>query len=199
MLLSTPHFFGIAQDYVTLFIAIPLLLMSLVRYLRNAVRFHFILGGVFGYFFVTYLFYTAMGMYNFLFLCYVFLLGLSFFTLFISTRNLQQMGEYRFAEKTSAKIVGAFFMINATAIACLWLVIVIPPLIDGSIYPAELNHFTTFIVQGFDLGLLLPKGFVVGFLLYKKKEVGLLVLPNLFRSSVLANDSTYCKNNCYGC
>ncbi|MFW6219208.1 MAG: hypothetical protein ACOC3S_03730, partial [Bacteroidota bacterium] len=125
-----------------------------------------------GYFFVTYLFYTAMGMYNFLFLCYVMLLALSFFGLFISTRTLEHMPQYQFSENTPAKSVGSFLMINAVAIAFLWLGIVVPPLIDGSIYPLELNHFTTLIVQGFDLGLLLPISFVIGLLLFRKKKLG---------------------------
>jgi hypothetical protein len=163
---------GIAQDYVTLIIAIPLLLITLPGYHKNSVRSFYLLSGVLGYFFVTYLFYTAMGMYNFLFLCYVTLLGLSFFGLFISTRTLERMGHYHFSEKTPAKIVGGFLMFNAVAIAFLWLGIVVPPLIDGSIYPLELNHFTTLIVQGFDLGLLLPVSFVIGFLLFRKKKPG---------------------------
>ncbi len=165
---------GIAHDYITLFIAAPLLLIALIGYLKNAVRLHFLLSGVLGYFFVTYLFYTAMGMYNFLFLCYVTLLGLSFFGLFISTRSLEYLSDYRFSEKTPARIVGGFLMINAVAIAFLWLSIVVPPLIDGSIYPVELNHFTTLIVQGFDLGLLLPMSFVIGLLLYRKRKLGYL-------------------------
>ncbi|PRY99942.1 hypothetical protein BY457_10712 [Marinilabilia salmonicolor] len=163
---------GIAQDYVTLFIAIPFLLISLLGYLKNSIRSFFLLSGILGYFFVTYLFYTAMGMYNFLFLCYVTLLAFSFFGLFISIRVLEQISHYQFSEKTPAKSVGSFLMINAVAIACLWLGIIVPPLFDGSIYPLELNHFTTLIVQGFDLGLLLPVSFVVGFLLFRKKKIG---------------------------
>ena len=165
---------GIAQDYVTLFIAIPLLLISLIGYLKNSIQSHFLLNGVLGYFFVTYLFYTAMGMYNFLFLCYVTLLALSFFGLFISTRALEYMRHYHFSEKTSTRIVGGFLMFNAVSIAFLWLGIVVPPLIDGSIYPVELNHFTTLIVQGFDLALLLPISFVIGYLLMRKKLLGYL-------------------------
>jgi hypothetical protein len=163
---------GIAQDYVTLFIAIPLLLISLIGYLKKSIRLFFLLSGVVGYFFVTYLFYTAMGMYNFLFLCYVTLLALSFFGLFISTRSLEYIPHYHFSEKTPAKTVGGFLMFTAVSIAFLWLGIVVPPLIDGSIYPVELNHFTTLIVQGFDLGLLLPISFVIGFLLFRKKKLG---------------------------
>lgn len=165
---------GIAHDYVTLFIAIPLLLISLIGYLKKSIRLQFLLSGVLGFIFVTYWFYTAMGMYNFLFLCYVALMGLSFFGVFLLTRKLEQMSNYRFSEKTPAKLVGGFLMINAVAIAFLWLGIVVPPLIDGTIYPAELNHFTTLIVQGFDLGLLLPISFVVGLMLYRKKRLGYL-------------------------
>lgn len=165
---------GIAQDYVTLFIAIPILLVSLMGYRKKSVRSHYLLSGVLGYFFVTYLFYTAMGMYNILFLVYVTLLGLSFFGLFISTRSLEYLRNYRFSEKIPAKAIGVFLMVNAVAIAFLWLSIVVPPLIDGTIYPAELNHFTTLIVQGFDLGLLLPISFVIGYLIYKKKKQGYL-------------------------
>lgn len=165
---------GIAQDYVTLFIAIPILLVSLMGYRKKSVRSQYLLSGVLSYFFVTYLFYTAMGMYNILFLVYVVLLGLSFFGLFISTRSLEYLRNYRFSEKIPAKAIGVFLMVNAVAIAFLWLSIVVPPLIDGTIYPAELNHFTTLIVQGFDLGLLLPISFVIGYLIYKKKKQGYL-------------------------
>jgi len=56
----------------------------------------------------------------------------------------------------------------------LWLSIVIPPLIDGTIYPESLQHFTTLIVQGFDLGLLLPIAFISGVLLIKRKPFGYL-------------------------
>lgn len=163
---------GIAQDYVTLFIAVPLLLISLIGDIKGSVKFRYLFSGVLGYFFVTYLFYTAMGMYNFLFLCYTALLALSFFGLYISVRKLGNFDDYRFSENTPCKLAGGFLMINASAIAFLWLSIVVPPLFDGTIYPLELNHFTTLIVQGFDLGLLLPLSFVVGFLLYRKKNEG---------------------------
>lgn len=163
---------GIAQDYVTLFIAIPLLLIALAGYLNNSVKSHFLLSGVMGYFFVTYWFYTAMGMYNVLFLCYVVLLGLSFFGLFLSARQLESQGNFTFSVTTPIKAVGIFMIVNAVSIALLWLGVVVPPLLDGTIYPVELSHFTTLIVQGYDLGLLLPICFVVGILLYKNKQPG---------------------------
>src|SRR5690554_5813060 len=59
---------GIAQDYVTLFIGIPLLLISLWWARKGSLRGRYLLTGTLGYFLVTYLFYLIMGMYNPLFL-----------------------------------------------------------------------------------------------------------------------------------
>jgi len=56
---------GIAQDYVTLFIGIPVLLLGLYH-AKGSVRGKFVLSGALGYFWVTYLLYTAMSMYNIL-------------------------------------------------------------------------------------------------------------------------------------
>ncbi len=166
---------GIAQDYITLFIAIPLLIISLIGYRKKSIKAHFILTGILGYFLVTYLFYLTMGMYNIMFLPYAALLGLAFFGIFLTLQQLSNLNIIEiFSEKTPTKFVGWFLIINSISIAFLWLNVIVPPLIDGTIYPPELNHYTTLIVQGFDLGLLLPICFVVGFLLIQKKSNGYL-------------------------
>ncbi|MGM0462809.1 MAG: hypothetical protein ACQEQ4_10385 [Fibrobacterota bacterium] len=188
---------GIGQDYVTLFIAIPLLLLSLIGYRKKSIRSLFLLSGVLGYFLVTYLFYTAMAMYNFMFLCYVALLGLSFFGVCISARALEFSDTFHFSEKTPAKAVGVFLMFNAISIAFLWLGIVVQPLIEGSIYPVELNHFTTLIVQGFDLGVLLPISFVIGFMLFRKKKIGVYLLNHLSGISFTIDDRPDRQNYCH--
>ncbi|TVQ86885.1 MAG: hypothetical protein EA393_11600 [Bacteroidetes bacterium] len=166
---------GIAQDYVTLFLAIPFLLFALWRYRKGSLKGHFLLAGTLGYFFVTYLFYTVMGMYNYLFLLYLVLLCCSFFGLLILliSVNLPTL-KSKFSLKTPAKLTGGFLIFNSIAIAYLWLEMIIPPLLDGTIYPDALNHFTTLIVQGLDLGLLLPICFVSGWLLLKKEPMGYL-------------------------
>ena len=178
---------GIAQDVVTLFIGIPLLLFSLFGFRKSSVKNRFLLTGVTGYFFVTYLFYTAMGMYNELFLVYVTLLGLTFFALFnlFISFDIKIISEY-FSVKAPAKFTGGFLIFNSIAIALMWLGRVIPPLLDGSVYPVDLQHYTTMIVQGFDLGLLLPVSFVAGWLLLKKRPMGFLIgVPYIVFLSVL--------------
>src|SRR5690606_12235855 len=75
---------GIAQDYVTLFAGVPLLIIALFYARRGLIRGRLFLAGVLGYFLVTYLFYLVMGMYNYLFLVYTALLGLSFFAFLLT-------------------------------------------------------------------------------------------------------------------
>jgi hypothetical protein len=178
---------GIAQDMVTLFIGIPLLIIALFSYNRGSLKGHFLLSGIVGYFFVTYLFYTAMGMYNELFLVYITLLGLTFFALFnlLISFKLKKISGY-FSNRAPAKFTGGFLIFNSIAIALMWLSRVVPPLLDGSIYPVDLQHYTTMIVQGFDLGLLLPISFVAGRLLLKKRPMGFLIgVPYIIFLSLL--------------
>jgi hypothetical protein len=62
----------------------------------------------------------------------------------------------------------------------LWLTIVIPPLFDGTIIPVQVEHYTTLIVQGLDLGILLPAAFIAGVLFIRKKPLGYLLCPVYF-------------------
>lgn len=172
---------GIAQDYVTLCIAIPLLLTALYFALKGSLKWLFILSGTLGYFFVTFLFYLTMAMYNQFYLAYVALLGASFFSFIISLLNfdLNQLAS-KFSEDTPVKLSGGFLIFNSIAIALLWLSIILPPLFDRTIYPKATEHYTTLIVQGLDLGILLPASFICGSLFIRKKPWGYLLAPVYF-------------------
>lgn len=169
---------GIAQDYVTLFIAIPFLWVSLIWARNGSLRGHFLLTGTLGYFLVTYLFYLVMAMYNVLFLLYAILLGTSFFGFTLTMLSIDVGGlPDRFSKNTPVKLPGGFLILNTLAIAMLWLGVVVPPLLDGTVIPLQAEHYTTLIVQGLDLGLLLPIAFVSGVLLIQKKPMGYLLAP----------------------
>lgn len=169
---------GIAQDYVTLFVAVPLLLIALVWARKKSIRGRFLLAGVLGYFLVTYLFYLVMGMYNVLFLVYIVLLGASFFafTLTALSFDIQRLPQ-NFGQAVPRKFTGGFLMFNSMIIGLLWLSVVVPPLLDGTIIPSQVEHYTTLIVQGLDLALLLPLAFVSGVLFIKKSPMGYLLAP----------------------
>lgn len=167
---------GIAQDYITLFLGIPLLLAALSRALKGSVRARFILAGILNYFLVTYLFYLEIAMYNWMFLVYVILTGASFFSLALvllsfDIENLKNL----FSPGTPVRFTGGFLIFNAVAIAMLWLSVVVPPLIDGTIIPDSVEHYTTLTVQGLDLALFLPLCFISGLLLIRRTNFGYLM------------------------
>lgn len=169
---------GKAQDYVTLFIGVPLLIIGLALYRRRSLRGGIMLAGTVGYFLVTYLFYMCMAMFNELFLVYVALTSLAFFALAIlmisfDTGRLADAMERRVPKK----FAGGFLIFNSIAIALLWLSRIVPPLLDGTIYPEGLHHYTTLIVQGMDLSLMLPLAFVSGLLFVKGRPFGYLLGP----------------------
>lgn len=169
---------GIAQDYVTLVIGIPLLLFSLIYSRNGSLKGRYILAGTLGYFLVTYLFYLVMGMYNHLFLVYAGLLGTSFFafTVTLFSFDLNRLPKV-FSASVPVKTAGGFLILNALLIAMLWLEIVVPPLLEGSVIPEEAEHYTTLIVQGLDLGLLLPLAVAAGIFFIQRKPIGFLAAP----------------------
>lgn len=169
---------GIAQDYVTLFIAIPFLWIAFFWARTGSLRGRFLLAGTLGYFLVTYLFYLVMAMYNVLFLLYAALLGISFFAFTLTMLSFDPDGlPDRFSNNPPVKTAGGFLILNTLAIAMLWLGVVVPPLLDGTVIPQQTEHYTTLIVQGLDLGLLLPIAFVSGVLFIQKKRIGYLLAP----------------------
>jgi hypothetical protein len=169
---------GIAQDYITLFLSIPLLLLSLFWARKGSLKGRFILAGTIGYIFLTYLFYMNMAMFNQLFLVYVSLTGLTFFALVLTllSININQLPQV-FSKPFPVKFIGGFLIFNASIIALLWLSVVVPPLIDKTIVPLSVQHYTTLTVQAFDLSLFLPISFVSGLLLIKKHKFGFLMAP----------------------
>jgi hypothetical protein len=169
---------GIAQDYVTLFVGVPLLLVALYLFKRGKRGATPLLAGVLGYFLVTYFFYLLMGMFNALFLLYVLLAGVSFFAVYLLMGQLLTItNPPRFRHPQRARFAGLFLMVNAVLIALLWLSIVVPPLLQGRIIPKEVAHYTTLVVQGLDLAILLPASFIVGWHLRKLQHGGVVWGP----------------------
>lgn len=168
---------GIAQDVVTLFMGIPMLIISLFLARKGLLRGRLLLAGTLGYFLVTYLFYLTMGTFNKVFLVYVVLLCTSFFAFSLTLLSLpvENLKSY-FNAKLPVKFVGGYLIFQALMIASLWLERVLPPLVNDTI-PLGLQHYTTLIVQGLDLGLLLPIALVGGILLIMGRPFGYLITP----------------------
>lgn len=169
---------GLAQDVVTLAAGIPFLLLALLWARRGSRAGHLALCGAVGYLLVQYLFYLAMATYNELFLLWVALVMVAFQTM---VRLLLAVPAPAFTVAGDAgaarRYVGVFLLLNGVLITLLWLSVIVPPLLAGELYPAGLAHFTTMIVQGFDLALFLPPSLLAGTWYLKRRPPGELLAP----------------------
>lgn len=166
---------GIAQDIVTLVLGIPLLIVSLFLARKGLLKGRLLLTGTLGYFLYTYISYTFLWMFNPFFLIYVLLMSASFFALTLSMMSfdIEHMSS-SFKEKLPVKFIGGFQIFFAVAICLMWLGKIVPSVMEGTT-PAGLEHYTTLVIQGMDLGFIVPIAFVSGVLLLKRSNFGYLL------------------------
>jgi hypothetical protein len=120
--------------------------------------------------------------FNSLFLVYVAIVGLSFYTLLGSLIHLHLASlQPSFAAPTGARAVSVFLLLVAILFALLWLSEDIPALVTGKIPQTVMESgLLTSPVHVLDLGLYLPAMIITAILLWKKMLLGyLLAIPLL--------------------
>lgn len=166
---------AIAQDYVTLFLGVPLLLFSLYLSRKGLLKGHLLLTGTLGYFLYTYASYSFLSMYNSMFLVYVFLMSASFFafTMAMMSFEIATLPSF-FKDKLPVKLIGGFLLFASFVFGMMWLGKVLQPLINHT-PTVGIEHYTTLVIQALDLGFVVPVGFVSGILLIRRKPFGYLL------------------------
>ena len=166
---------GLAQDYVTLIIGVALLFFSLWQYNRKTLKGKLLLIGVLGFFLYTYMSYTFLWTYNSLFLVYVAIMSCSLYAFILTfmsvdIKNLKE----QFKQKMPIKFLGGIQIFIGIAIGLLWIGKIIPTLINNAV-PMGLEHYTTLVIQGMDLGFVVPTAILSGILLIRKSNYGYLL------------------------
>jgi hypothetical protein len=169
---------AIAQDYVTLFLGVPLLLLSFYLYRKGLLKGSLLLTGTLGYFLYTYASYSFLSMYNQLFLIYVVLMSASFFafTLMMLSFDIVHLPMF-FSEKMPIKFLGGFLLFVSFVFGMMWTGKLGFPLLNDTPPPEDLQHYTTFVIQALDLGFVVPVGLLAGVLLIMRKPFGYLLAP----------------------
>lgn len=166
---------GTAQDIVTLALGIPLLIISLYMSLKSSLKGRLLLAGTLGYFLYTYISYVFLWMYNPMFIVYVILMSASFFAFTLSMMSVDINNlSLAFNKKLPVKFLGGFQIFFAAALCLLWLGKIIPTIINGTV-PLGLEHYTTLVIQGLDLGFIVPIALLSGVLLIKGNPFGYLL------------------------
>ncbi len=165
---------GLAQDYVTLILGVALLLISLWQYNRENLKGKLLLVGILGFFLYTYMSYTFLWFYNPMFLVYVAIMSCSLyaFILTIMSVDVNSLKDH-FNKNMPVKLLGSFQIFLGVSIGLLWIGKIVPALINGTI-PVGLEQYTTLVIQGMDLGFVVPTAILSGILLIKKNNYGYL-------------------------
>ncbi|MEH7095417.1 hypothetical protein [Neobacillus vireti] len=166
---------ALAQDYVTLFLGIPLLIISLVLTAKGLVKGKLLLTGTLGYFLYTYASYSFLSMYNSMFLVYVIIMSASFFAfiLMMMTFDIPKL-PYLFNETLPVTFISSFLLVVSSVFGLMWLGKVVSGVMYGT-QPDGLEHYTTLIIQALDLGFVIPVGFLAAILLIKRRPFGYLL------------------------
>jgi hypothetical protein len=176
---------GLGQDWASLLVDVPWLVVSALLVLRGSRRARFLLGGALAYTGYTYAVYAFDVHFNALFLVYCGALGTSAFALCALASDLRDAATW-FGANVPRRFAGGFAMACAFAFALLWLSQIIPALLQGS-SPTDVEAcgLMTNPVHVLDLALALPALFAGGWLLWNDRPLGYAVVPVMLGFLVL--------------
>ena len=183
---------AMGQDIGNL-IACFVLLIATYFVTKSSTKAYLLWLGVLLYFIYAYTVYAFFVHFNFLFLVYVAILGLSVY-LFIGslTQRFSRIAPY-LASK-SERLPGLVLILTGSLFNLLWLSEVIPSLVSGDTpRSAQMAGLWVNPIQVIDLALVLPGMILTGILLWKRKTLGYfftapwLMFSVLMGTSIVAN------------
>jgi hypothetical protein len=146
------------SDLVTLFITVPILVVALIFFKRGSQRAQLVWIGTLDYMLYNYAFYTFAAAFNWFFLIYVGLLGLSIFALIFGLVgiNVNAIAE-RFPAKMPIHWIVAYMLFSAIGLSVVYLAQSIGFIFTGQL-PSIITRtgHPTSIIFALDLTLLIP-------------------------------------------
>lgn len=163
---------GLASDLITLVLAVPLLVISAIKAYKGAFKWTLIWLGTTGYFLYTYMSYVFLWFYNPFFIIYVALMSLSLFVFIMLMMSISiDTIKQHFKDTLPVRFIGIYQIAIGALIGLLWLGKIAPTILEGAV-PVGLEHYTTLVIQGMDLGFVVPVAILSGILLLKQRPMG---------------------------
>ncbi len=165
---------AIGQDLVTLFLALPALVMSAYLAGRGSIRARLVWFGMLVYVAYTYASYAFGIRWNPLFLSYVALLGCSAYALIGSLGSVDRAAiKAAFTTRTPIRAVGIFLLVIAGVFYLMWLSEAVPASLAGTVPQSVQQDGTpTNVIHVLDMGLLLPGLAIAAVSLLRKRPLG---------------------------
>jgi hypothetical protein len=175
-----------AGDAVTLVLAVPLLIISLLLYGRGQLRGGLLLTGVLAYFLYTYGSMAFGAAYNPLFLVYIVIFSASLlaFVLSLLSFDAQEL-QAHFLAGLPKRVIGIFLIVSGVILALVWLVLSLVPALLGGTVPLEVASYTTFITGIVDTGIVAPSLILSGALLLRDFPLGYLLASTMLMFTVV--------------
>ena len=164
---------AIGQDYANLAVVI-ILLVSTYFVSKHSLRGFLVWLGAYLYLIYAFAIYAFAVHFQFLFLAYVLILGLSFYTLVggMITVDMDKFSRLLLGNP-KAKIVSVLLFIIGAMFSLLWLSEIVPNLIAGTISQGLVEtQLWVNPVHVLDLAFLLPGMIIISVLLWKEKVLG---------------------------
>ncbi|WP_411966791.1 hypothetical protein [Haloferax sp. YSSS75] len=170
------------QDLVTLGIILPVLTVGLWYALRGSTRGYFLWLGAVGYLTYTYLVYAVITQFNWFFLGYVAIFGLSLYTFVAGLLQIDASAVERSLESTlPVRLVVGFFVVMGVLVALLWLSEAVPAtLTNTKPESAAAVGLPANVVHVLDLGVVIPAMFVAARWLSQRRAWGYVLAGVLF-------------------
>lgn len=167
-------------DAVTLLLAIPTLIFSLLLYRRGSLRGGLLLTGA-----LTYLLYIYGSMafgaaYNNLFLVYLALLSASLFGLIfaLASFNLKILPQ-NFSHRLPHRGMGIYLILSGAILILIWLALsILPALFTGKV-PVEVWSYTTIVTFIVDMAIIAPALIIAGYMLIQRAPLGYLLVSTI--------------------
>lgn len=164
------------QDLVVLVVGLPLLVIALLFYWRQSLRGGLLLTGVLAfilYYGVSMVFGAA---YNALFLAYIALYSVSFFTFVLAFAAIdRETLPSACAPALPHRSIAIFLFVIGVVLCVVWLGLSLAPAIRQGQPPVELSHYTTLLTHALDLGIMVPAAILAGILLLRRTGLGYLL------------------------
>jgi len=177
---------SVGQDIENV-VAAATLLLTIYFISKGSVKAFLVWMGVLLALIYSYVIYAFAVHFNSLFLVYVAILGLSFYTLvgsliYLHLEDLQPS----FAGNSKTRLVSVFLLVVAILFYLQWLSEDIPALLMGKIPQSVVeNGLLTNPVHVLDMGLLLPAMIITSILLWRRKLLGYILAIPLLVFSIL--------------
>jgi len=175
---------AVAQDFITLTVGIPMILVSLYFIHRRKTKGLFLLTGTLAYFLYTYTSYSVLITYNPLYLVYLVLMSSSFYAFILCMKGiLEDENCSSFSDLFPVRALSNFLLITGFVLGGRWLVKVVPTILSNKA-PFGLEQYPTLGIQSLDLGFIVPASFVSAYLLRKKNKWGYVLSIVLVNKAV---------------